>query len=275
MLTEEIEQLEYDLLLDTLSKRYGYDFSNYAKSSLKRQIKLFLEETGIPKISAIIPEIVYDESFAKLLVQNFSIPVTEMFRDPEIYLIFRNHIIPRLKKLPFIKIWHAGCATGEEVYSLAIILQEEGIYDKCQIYATDVNEEVLNKANEGIYEISTIKRSTANYNNSGGKYSFSKYYHSSYNSAIIDSSLKKNLTFARHNLVTDATFGEMNLILCRNVMIYFDKLLQDRVYGLFDDSLAYGGFLCLGSKENIQFSPLVDNYDEVIINSRIYEKILK
>lgn len=272
MLTEEIEQLEYNLLLETLLKRYGYDFSNYAKASLQRRIDLFLKENGLLKVSEIIPKIVYDEYFAKRLIQNFSVPVTEMFRNPDIYKIIRDQITPSLKQLPFIKIWHAGCATGEEVYSLAIILKEEGIYDKCQIYATDVNEEVLKTAKEGIYDLSTFRKNTMNYNNSGGKKSFSEYYHSDYDSAIMSGSLKSNLTFASHNLVTDSTFGEMNLIFCRNVLIYFNKLLQERVFELFNESLANNGFLCLGNKESMHFCELSDNFEEVVNHSKIYRK---
>lgn len=268
----ELENLECDLLLDALLNRYGYDFHNYAKASVKRRIVQFLDNSDQSKISEIIPKILYDERYAKSLIQNFSVSVTEMFRDPQIYKTLREQVIPILKTYPFIKIWHAGCSTGEEVYSLAILLKEEGLYDKCQIYATDFNEQALVKAREGIYKLDGIQKNTNNYNNGGGKNSFSEYYHASYESAIMDRTLKKNLTFANHNLVTDSTFGEMHLILCRNVLIYFDKILQSRVLNLFNESLVRNGFLCLGIKESIQFSSVADNYKEITNKHRIYQK---
>ena len=194
-----------------------------------------------------------------------------MFRDPWFYLAVRKNVVPVLKTYPFIKIWHAGCSTGEEVYSMVIILQEEGLYKRCQIYATDFNDVVLKKAQEGIYAIDKIRTYTANYQAAGGAKSFSEYYTAKYNSAVMKHSLKKNILFTNHNLVTDWVFGEMNLIFCRNVLIYFSRELQDRMFHLFKDSLSAGGFLCLGSKETIRFSKYSSDFDNVKEKEKIYK----
>jgi chemotaxis protein methyltransferase CheR len=214
----------------------------------------------------------YDETFAQNAIYDFSITVTEMFRDPNFYCSFRKNVVPYLKTYPFIKVWHAGCATGEEVYSLAIVLQEEGLYERATIFATDFNEPVLEKAREGIYALKDIRQYTTNYQQAGGSRSFADYYHAQYESAIMDQSLKKNITFASHNLVTDGVFGEMHLIFCRNVLIYFDKTLQNRVLNLFNESLNHGSFLCLGTKETLEFSQVVDSFKTIDGRARIYQK---
>ena len=269
----EIENLETELLLDAIYKRYGYDFSHYATASLKRRIEHFLNECNHDRITETIPRLLYDEVFFEALIQTLSITVTEMFRDPFVYRAIRGKIIPNLKDLPFLKIWHAGCATGEEVYSMAILLKEAGISENFHIYATDFNDHALERAREGIYPLKDARISTVNYQKSDGKTSFSDYYQSKYDSIIMNRDLKKNITFANHNLVTDSVFGEMNFIICRNVMIYFDKILQERVFHLFNDSLSIGGFLCIGSKESLQFSEVYDNFEEVARKERIYKKI--
>ncbi|NQT74826.1 MAG: protein-glutamate O-methyltransferase CheR [Chloroflexi bacterium] len=269
----DIENLETKLLLDAIYKRYGYDFSHYATASLKRRIEHFLNESNHDKITETIPRLLYDEVFFEELIQTLSITVTEMFRDPFVYRAIRGKIIPTLKDLPFLKIWHAGCATGEEVYSMAILLKEAGIFKNFHIYATDFNNHALERAREGIYPLKNARISTVNYQKSDGETSFSDYYQSKYDSVIMNRDLKKNITFANHNLVTDSVFGEMNFIICRNVMIYFDKILQERVFHLFNDSLSIGGFLCIGSKESLQFSEVYDNFEEVARKERIYRKI--
>lgn len=269
----EIENLETQLLLDAIYKRYGYDFSHYAASSFKRRIDHFLNETNHDRITEAIPRLLYDEAFFEELIQTLSITVTEMFRDPFVYRTIRKKILPSLENLPFLKIWHAGCATGEEVYSMAILLKEAGIHDNFHIYATDFNDAALERAREGIYPLKHARTSTANYQKSGGTHTFSDYYQSKYDSVIIRRNLKKNITFANHNLVTDSVFGEMNFIICRNVMIYFDRILQERVFNLFYDSLSTGGILCLGSKESLQFSTVYENFEEVARVERIYKKI--
>jgi chemotaxis protein methyltransferase CheR len=195
-----------------------------------------------------------------------------MFRDPEVYQAIRKDVVTLLRTYPFLKIWHAGCASGEEVYSLAILLKEEGLYDRCQIYATDFNNIALKKAKDGIYPLDRVKKFTSNYIKSGGKQAFSDYYITSEDKCIIDRKLKKNLTFANHNLATDTAFGEMNLILCRNVMIYFDQKLQSKVLELFYDSLIINGILCIGTKESLNFSQVETNFSEFNKKEKIYQK---
>jgi len=268
----EVEEIEIDLLLEALFRRYGYDFRHYAKASITRRIRHLLGKTSHSRISEMIPELLYDKSFFEKIVYDFSITVTEMFRDPGFYRAIREKVIPYLKTYPFIKIWHAGCATGEEVYSIAIVLKEEGLYDRATIFATDFNNAALAKGKEGIYSLENIKQYTLNYQDAGGTSSFSEYYHAQYDSVIMDQSLKKNITFANHNLVTDNTFSEMHLILCRNVLIYFNKTLQDRVLRLFHDSLIHGGFLCLGTKESIQFADVAEAYERTDKKHKIYQK---
>ncbi len=269
---QEIENIEVGLLLDALLKRYGYDFRHYAKPSLKRRIRKTLEDTSCEHISELIPLLLYDSTLMEQLVYNISVTVTEMFRDPPFFKYLREHIVPYLKTYPFIKIWHAGCATGEEVYSMAILLKEEGLYDRCTILATDFNDMALKKAREGIYPAKDIKLFTANYANAGGKNSFSDYYHAKYDSALFKKSLRKNITFANHNLSTDGVFGEMHLVICRNVLIYFDKNLQDHVLKLFDKSLIHDGYLALGTKETIHFSDIEKNYEVMHNKVKIYRK---
>ncbi len=266
------ENIEIDLLVEAIFKRYGYDFRNYARASLKRRIKLFLDQTEYHRILEMLPALLDDESFFRSLLKKLSIPVTEMFRDPLVYKAIRKEVVPILKTYPFIKIWHAGCATGEEVYSLAILLKEEGLYDRAQIYATDINDDVLERAREGIYAVKDIKRYTTNYQKSGGKEFFAKYYHSQYESVIMNRDLKENIIFANHNLVIDSVFGDMHLIMCRNVMIYFDKILQNRVLKLFYNSLIHHGFLCLGSKESLLFTDVQNAFRDISKAEKIYQK---
>jgi chemotaxis protein methyltransferase CheR len=272
---EDIEKIELHLFLEAMYQRYGYDFKHYAQASVRRRVRYLLAKSGCTTISQMISRLLYDEAFAQSVIGEFSITVTEMFRDPHFYCSIRQQVVPYLKTYPFIKIWHAGCATGEEVYSLAILLQEEGLYDRATIFATDFNETVLEKAKEGIYALKDIRQYTTNYQKAGGTHPFAEYYHAQYESAIVNQSLKSNITFASHNLVTDGVFGEMHLIFCRNVLIYFDKTLQNRVLDLFADSLRYGGFLCLGSKETLQFSGVADQFIIIDDRARIYQKRTK
>ncbi|SLM28317.1 MCP methyltransferase, CheR-type [Desulfamplus magnetovallimortis] len=268
----ENEDIEIKLVLKAIQLKHGYDFSNYATASMKRRLKKNLEEAGLKTMSEMIPLIIYDKEFFNLFLHNLSVNVTEMFRDPPFFLSIRRQVIPYLKTYPFIKIWAAGSSTGEEVYSLAILLKEEGISEKCIIYATDFNENVLEIARKGIYPAQDIRKHTTNYQQAGGKESFVSYYHADYNSVIFDNSLKNNIVFANHNLVTDGVFGEMNIIICRNVLIYFNKKLQDQVLYLFNESLRINGFLCLGSRETLDFSPNASLYIPVNKNLKIYQK---
>ncbi|MBI5115955.1 protein-glutamate O-methyltransferase CheR [Candidatus Poribacteria bacterium] len=269
----DIENIEISLLLEAIYERYGHDFRHYARASISRRIRQFLNNaSGCASISEMIPKVLHDESFFERLINNFSIPVTEMFRDPLVYRSIRQKIVPLLKTYPFVRIWHAGCATGEEVYSMAILLKEEGLYDRATIFATDFNDVALSKAKEGIYAVDSIKQFTGNYQQSGGSASFSEYYHARYDSIAIQHSLKRNITFANHNLATDGVFGEMHLIMCRNVLIYLDSALQSRVANLFGESLTYGGFLCLGTKETLDFTDGGKHFKVIDEPARIYQK---
>ncbi|MBF0468380.1 MAG: protein-glutamate O-methyltransferase CheR [Desulfamplus sp.] len=266
------EDIEIRLILETVKLVHGYDFTNYAYASMKRRLEKNLDESGLEKLSEMIPLIIHDKDFFRRFLHNISVNFTEMFRDPHFFLSIRQMIIPYLKTYPFVKIWAAGISTGEEIYSLAILFREEGIYDNCIIYATDFNDNVLEIARDGIYPAADMKLNTANYQRSGGKESFAGYYHAGYDSVIFDSSLKKNIVFANHNLVTDGVFGEMNMVICRNVLIYFNKKLQDHVLELFSQSLRRNGFLCLGAKESLEFSTSAPLYSVVDKAARIFKK---
>jgi len=271
-LAKDPELIEVDLLLEAVFQRYGYDFRDYGKAHAKRRIMHRLALSGIHSISELQNKILYDEKIFFQFLQDLSINTTEMFRDPDFFLAIREQVIPVLKTYPFIKIWHAGCSTGEEVYSMAIMLKEEGLLNRTQIYATDFNPSVLQKAREAIYSAGQIKDYTRNYIKAGGRNSFSDYYNARYDSAILKKSLKENIVFAEHNLVTDSVFGEMNLVMCRNTLIYFNKNLQDKVVGLFRDSLVPGGFMCLGSKESITFSPHSEIFEPLVAKWKVFRK---
>lgn len=266
------EDIELALFIEAIKQKYGYDFKEYSRAHIKRRVKTRLVKSSISNISELTHRVIYDEIFFKEILLDFSINVTEMFRDPEFFKSVREIIFPILESYPQIKIWHAGCSSGEEVYSMAIMLKEYGLYDRCQIYATDFNEKILKKAKDGIYPLELIKDYTKNYISANGEKSFSDYYMANYDSVIFESELKKNITFAEHNLVTDGEFGEMNLILCRNVMIYFDKTLQNKVNRLFSNSLLKGGFLCLGTKETLKYFDGYEDFVELAEESKIYRK---
>jgi len=269
---DDLEKIELELFLDAIHQRYGYDFRHYARASVSRRARHILAKSGHQHLSDLIPLLLHDESFAFQAIYDFSITVTEMFRDPTFYQAVRQLVTPYLQTYPFIKIWVAGCATGEEVYSLAILLKEEGLYNRTTIYATDFNETALKKAAEGIYPLKDVQQYTGNYQKSGGLRSFSEYYHADYNSAIMDTALKTNITFAHHNLVTDSVFSEVQVVFCRNVLIYFDRSLQNWVLNTLANSLSRGGFLCLGTKETLEFSSVVDQFKAVNLQERIYQK---
>jgi len=268
----ENQDIEIKLLLEAIHLKYGYDLKEYSAAYAKRRILQRLVRSEIKSISELQHLVLYDRSYFETLLLDFSINVTEMFRDPLFFKSLREEVIPILKTYPFVKIWHAGCSTGEEVYSMAIMLKEEGLQDKVQIYATDFNAKAIEKAKEGIYSIQDIKKYTDNYYEAGGKGVFSDYYVAGYDSVIFDRELKKRVTFADHNLITDGVFGEMNLIICRNVLIYFQTDLQKRVIKLFLDSLGNGCFLGLGSGESIQFSGYGDKFDNFIEREKIFRK---
>lgn len=268
----KIESIEIGLLLEAVYQRYGYDFRSYAGASIDRRTRQFMSHAGFSRISEMIPRVLYDENLFSELVQYFSIAVTEMFRDPFVYRAIRDEIVPLLRTWHHIKVWHAGCSTGEEVYSLAIVLKEEGLYDRVTIYGTDFNDSSLDKAKAGIYSPESIQEATRNYQKAGGHFSFSRYYHSRYDAVQMDVGLREKITWANHNLVTDKVFGEMHLVFCRNVLIYFNRDLQNRALRLFTESIAHGGFLCLGTKEDLQFSEVATQYEVVNNKAKIYKK---
>ena len=272
MRNKDSSDLEISLLLEAIYQKYGYDFRQYSEAHIRRRIMNRMAMSGLEDVSQIQSMVLKDKTFASQLLQDLSITVTEMFRDPGFYKSLRENVIPILKTYPFIKIWHAGCATGEEAYSMAIIMQEEGLYDRTTIYATDFNQQALNKAKEGIFSNIMIKEYTVNYQLSGGKESLSSYYTSNYGNVIMNQSLKKSIVWANHNLVTDSVFAEVHLILCRNVLIYFEKDLQNKVQKLFYNSLINGGILCLGSKEGLRFTDFYEEYNEVDKKQKIFKK---
>ncbi|MEO5331698.1 MAG: protein-glutamate O-methyltransferase CheR [Magnetococcus sp. YQC-5] len=274
MKQEEIEGIEIQLLLEALRLRYGYDFRSYTRSSLNRRILHCLSICDFKYISEIIPRLLHEGMFLNRLISTLTVTVSSMFRDPDVFKALREKVIPILKTYPFINIWHAGCATGEEVYSMAILLKEVGLYDRAQFYATDMDEESLKKATDGNFPIEKLEEFSKNYQLAGGKKNFLDYVRIQGNVLQIDPALKKNVMFANHNLAGDGVFAEMHLILCRNVLIYFDATLQEKVIQLFSDSLARGGFLCLGSNETLEFTKLHDQFTPVIKKYRICRKII-
>jgi chemotaxis protein methyltransferase CheR len=269
----DLEELEIALLLEAVYRRYGLDFRQYAQASLKRRLYRRLHAEGLETLSQLQDRLLHDPPCMERLLVDLSINVTSMFRDPTFYAMFRERVAPVLHTYPFTRIWCAGCSTGEEVYSLAILLQEEGLYDRTRIYATDINEHVLATAREGVFPLDRMKRYTQHYIRGGGKREFSEYYTAAYDSVRFSRSLTENVVFAQHNLAMDRGFNEFNVIVCRNVMIYFDKALQDHVHELFYESLGRFGILALGHKESILFSRYADRYEELDANERLYRKI--
>jgi len=268
----DLLNIEIHLLLEAIYLRYGYDFRNYSKAHIKRRILHRLGISMLTSVTQLQDRILRDRAFFIEFLDDLSINVTEMFRDPEFYKSLRETIIPKLRTYAYFKIWHAGCSTGEEVLSLSILLKEEGLLDRCQVYATDFNRNVLEIAREGVYQKSDIEQYEKNYHLSGGSKKLSDYYKSRYGSVIFDKDLSNKIVFADHNLVTDNVFADVNLILCRNVLIYFEKELQDKVIGLFYDSLVPSGILCLGTKESIKFSRHGNLFEIVDDKQKIYKK---
>jgi chemotaxis protein methyltransferase CheR len=270
---QELEQLEVELLLEAVYRRYGFDFRQYAQASLKRRLYRRMALERVSTLSQLQDRLLHEPGSMEGLLLDLSINVTSMFRDPTFYAAFREKVVPALHTYPFTRIWCAGCSTGEEVYSLAILLQEEGLYEHTRIYATDINENVLVTAREGVFPLERMKQYTQNYLRGGGKRDFSEYYVAAYDGARFSRSLVENVVFAQHNLAMDSAFNEFNVILCRNVMIYFDQELQERVHGLFYDSLERYGILALGHKESIRFTGYAGRYEEIDAEERLYRKV--
>ncbi len=272
--SSEIQEIEARLLFEGIFMKYGYDFRNYSHAHLTRRINQFIRLNDIKTISELQEKILWNPSMFSKFLKNLSINVTEMFRDPGFYLAFREKVVPILSTYAHIKVWHAGCSTGEEVYSMAILFKEENLLNRTQIYATDFNKTVLDIAKQGIYPAKEIEQYNKNYKEAGGKKELSDYYTSKYGSVLLDKSLSKKIVFADHNLVTDDVFAEVNLIICRNVLIYFNKELQNHVISLFDRSLTNHGILCLGSKESLKFTDFENHFITIDKVGKIYKKNL-
>lgn len=273
-LPQDEQDITVHLLLEVLYHKYGYDFRNYSRAHIKRRLLRRMALDKFEDLEAMLPALLRDKELLEQLLADLSINATEMFRDPSFYKRLMSEVLPVLRTYPQIRIWIVGCSSGEEVYSVAILLKELELYEKSTVYATDFNEKILISAKEGIYPIELIKGYTRNYQLSGGLSSFSDYYVTKYSCAKFINGLKENIVFASHNLVTDSSFINMHLILCRNVMIYFDKVLKNRVLRLFHESLNGGCFLCLGTKENLSGTDFEDKFSVFAENERIYKKKL-
>lgn len=272
MLEFKITDQELELLLKDLTELYGYDFTSYSRASLLRRVNRLIIVDKFPGFTEFRSYVRLSPDYLKRFVEEITVNVTEMFRDPFFYLYLREHVLPQIAARPFMRIWHAGCSTGEEVYSMAILLHEAGLLHKTLIYATDINPAVVEKAKKGIFPLSQMKLNSENYIKSGGTNDFSSYYTALYDRAMFNDELKKKMIFSTHNLVSDGSFNEFQLILCRNVLIYFDKNLQDKVLQLFDNSLESLGYLALGSKETLKFSAVNAGYKQ-LERQKIWRKV--
>jgi chemotaxis protein methyltransferase CheR len=264
---------DVDGILEVIYKSYGYDFFNYSRASLIRRLNRFMEDAAIRNTFDLKYLLTNDRNTFELFLQRVTVNVTEMFRDPEFYAVIKEKVIPVIATYPIIKIWHAGCSSGEEVFSIAILLHEAGLLNRSRIYATDINPSNIEKAKKGIVPLEVMKDYVSNYIKAGGQQDFASYYTARYNNAIISKELRKNILFSQHNLVTDQVFNEFQLIFCRNVMIYFNRELQNKVIRLFYDSLATLGYLAIGIKESLIFSDMRDYFEEVSRHEKIYRKI--
>ncbi|SEL16496.1 MCP methyltransferase, CheR-type [Pseudoxanthomonas sp. GM95] len=268
----ELFDLELKLLLEAIYQRYHYDFRQYALSSLRRRVRHAMSRFGCEHISDLQRRLLHEPDLFAQAMQFFTVQVSEMFRDPDYFSVLRQHALPVLGTYPSIKLWVAGCSTGEEVWSLAILLHEEGLLDRSLIYATDINSDALAMAEAGVFPIDRMALFSQNYLKAGGKGSLSDYYSAAYNGAMFDRSLKRNIVFADHSLATDQVFSEVHLVSCRNVLIYFNRALQDRAVGLFHEALVYRGFLGLGSKESLQFGAHASAFEVCVREQRLYRK---
>ena len=271
--SDDLERIEIQLLLEAIYQHYGFDFRGYALGSLKRRLWRRAYGEKLETLSALQDRVLHDPAVMERLLLDLSINVTAMFRDPTFFHSFREKVVPLLRTYPFVRIWNAGCSTGEETYSLAILLREEGLYDRTRIYATDINERVLERAREGRFPLEKMREYTENYLRAGGGDEFSRYYTVEGEHARFTSELNEQVVFAQHNLVSDAPFNEFNVIICRNVMIYFGKTLQDRVHDLFYDSLEQLGILALGHKESIRFTRHEGHYEALDAQEKLYRKM--
>ncbi|MCO6149584.1 protein-glutamate O-methyltransferase CheR [Flavobacterium sp. NRK1] len=267
-----INDRELEVLINEVFEYHGFDFSGYSRASLKRRIERLYQIDGFKSLGEMLSKIRTEPEYFKHLIEEVTVNVTEMFRDPLFYKTLREEILPILATKPFIRLWHAGCSSGEEVYSMAIMLREANLLHKSLIYATDINQQVLDSAKKGIFPLQTMKQYSENYRLSGGKKDFSDYYTANYGFAKFSSDLSEKMVFSEHSLVSDGSFNEFDLILCRNVLIYFDKELQERAFELFDNSLSKLGYLALGTKETLKFSLLGKRYKQ-LNKEKIWKKM--
>jgi chemotaxis protein methyltransferase CheR len=267
---QELDNIELELFIKAMQRRHGYDFSQYAQASLKRRVLQLVEQFQSRTISGLIERVMHEPQLLPRMLDGLTVPASDMFRDPTMFRGLREQVLPLLASYPQINIWQAGCAHGQEVYSLAILLEEAGLYDRTQIFATDLSERALQQAQEGIYPAREAQQWSRNYQASGGTHSLADYYSARYNLLKLDQRLRQNVTFAQHNLVSDGVFCEAHLILCRNVMIYFSNTLQDRVLSLFQDSLVRGGFLCIGMRESLDYATTATHFSPFQESLRIY-----
>lgn len=269
----DVEELEIDLLTTALARRWGYDFRHYARASLRRRVRHIVDLERLGSVSALQERLLRDPEAMQRFLSQLSVHTTSMFRDPAFYRAIRAQVVPLLKTYPFVRIWHAGCATGEEVYSLAILLHEEGIGDRARIYATDLSDDVLQRAKAAVFSLRWMRSYTENYVAAGGKNEFSAYYVTDRDNAVLKRELRRNIVFSQHNLVSDGSFNEFHLVLCRNVLIYFDEVLRERVLGLLHDSLVRRGILALGMKESLRYTRLSEQFAPIDEDVRIFRRI--
>lgn len=269
-----VHALEIDLLLRGVFERYGYDFRNYARASITRRIRRAMQLEAVSTVSALQDRLLHDAEAAMRFVAALSVHTTAMFRDADVYSALRTDVVPMLRTYPFVRIWHAGCSTGEEVYSLAILLEELEVYDRCRVYATDISDVILDRARQGVVPLSKMREYTQNYQRAGGLSDFSSYYTTDQENAVFRASLKRNIVFSQHNLVSDSMFNEFQLIVCRNVLLYFDEKLRDRALDLFHGSLSPLGTLVLGKKESLRFTRFAAKYRELQDDLQIYRRLV-
>ncbi len=269
----EREELEISLLLEGIYRHYGFDFRQYARASIRRRLWRRTHAEGLATITGLLERVLHEPEAMERLLLDLSINVTSMFRDPTFFAAFRTKVVPVLRTFPFLRIWNAGCSTGEETYSLAILLNEVGLLERTRIYATDLNEAVLRIASDGVFPLAKMQEYTENYLAAGGSRSFSEYYVSAYDRAQFNRSLTENVVFAQHNLVSDHSFNEFHVVICRNVMIYFDRTLQDQVHKLFLDSLVPLGVLGLGHKETVRHGRYAEHYEAIDEQERLYRRV--
>ncbi|MVF10789.1 protein-glutamate O-methyltransferase CheR [Ketobacter sp. MCCC 1A13808] len=266
-------EVEVECLMEALFLRWGYDFREYTRASLRRRVARYISDNSFERVSDLQNELIKDKKRCNHFVRGLTVNVTDMFRDPSFYRVIREKVVPELRSHPFIKIWHAGCSTGEEAYSMAILLREEGLGDRAVIYATDINSQVLDQASKGVYHDRMLATAQENYQASGARGHFSDFVSVGYERFLIDPELKRNIVFTQHDLVTDQVFGEMQMVVCRNVLIYFRRELQTKVLTLFHDSLDIGGFMGLGIKESLRSLPNQNRFREIDGPARVFQRV--